>query len=478
MRKLTAGNKRSFIAFTVIIIGIIALLIYCLYIALNVPKEEYTIESNNFLYDEEYTPILSETTATIRKKWNGSYYLKKDGEKEEHKLGDQCIAYGANRRILNLYGDMYRIYMDGTVSKLTKNNEISKMSEDQLYKLGDRRYLIVGNSIVNQTGTLSTSGYLLVLIDKVGNTYLLNNELNSKTIKPITIYTETFAFDVANEKLIYNEKEIDLKKIIGSTNQYVEPKEENSNILAMDSNIVQNNNQTIINNNNGQTNINNTTTINNQQSNTNVGGVPSSSTNNGNEKKNLTKSVSLRGTTAASSYIDVEYSVTDPENKYQIVYILLETPGENSRSIALDKDENIYRITDLSPNREYKLTLLTKSTNEDGDLVETVEDLISVKTTSIQSSLKISRIGLSKVYFELYLDKNQNIDKANIVIYVNGEKKDEKEVNLESAFSTNGWQDSFTADYYSGSDIVIKIEEAKFNGKNIDVDLSTKAKIY
>ena len=118
---------------------------------------------------------------------------------------------------------MYRIYMDGAVSKLSQNNTISRISEDQFYKLGDRKYMVVGNTIVNQTGALSTQNYLLILLDKAGNTYLLNNELNSKTINPMIIRTQTFEFDVANEKLIYQGNEIDLKKVIGSTKNYVEP---------------------------------------------------------------------------------------------------------------------------------------------------------------------------------------------------------------------------------------------------------------
>ena len=36
------------------------------------------------------------------------------------------------------------------------------------------------------------------------------------------IETPTFKFDCSNEKLIFDEGQLDLKKIIGSTNQYIE----------------------------------------------------------------------------------------------------------------------------------------------------------------------------------------------------------------------------------------------------------------
>ena len=43
---------------------------------LRIPKEEYLIEGDNFLYDEDYNPIALEEDGMIRKKWTGNYYLK------------------------------------------------------------------------------------------------------------------------------------------------------------------------------------------------------------------------------------------------------------------------------------------------------------------------------------------------------------------------------------------------------------------
>lgn len=450
--------------------GIVAILIVGLNIALNIEKETYEIESDNFLYDENYNPIELEAEATIVKKWTGSYYLKTSDTNEEYKLGEQCIAYQATSKIINLYGTMYRIYTDGAVAKLTENTEITKLSEDQLYKLGDRRYIVIGNSITNETGALNTTGYLLVLIDKAGNTYLLNNELNSKTIKPMVINTQTFSFDVANEKLIYNEKEIDLKKIIGSTNQYVKPEEKQDPAT-----IVQNitNNQSTVINNNDQTNINNETNINNnEQNSTNIN---IETNNNGNEKTDLAKSVALRGTTAGPTYIDVEYNIIDPENKYQTVYLLVDGGG-TAKTIALDKEQNTYRVTGLRENQEYQITLATTQIDEDGMTEENIEDITVARTINVSSSLKITKISLTQIYFELIIDKNQNIDEAEVVLYVDGEEKERQAVDVGKAATTGGWTNSFN--YYYGRDILIKVENATYNGEAIQINIQTKAKNY
>lgn len=477
MRKLTAGNKKSFVTFSIIVIGIIAILIWCLITALKVEKEEYVLESGNFLYDKENNPIFSNSSGVIKMKWNGSYYYKEDNSEEEFELGEQTIAYHKNSKTINLFGEMYRVFVDGSVSKITKNNVINKISEDQLYKLADRKYLIVGNSITNESGSLSTSGYLLIVIDKAGNTYLSNNELNSRTLKPIKIYTQTFTLDVANEKLIYDEKEIDLKKIIGSTNNYVEPVEKVETNTTNGDTIIQNNSQTTTNNNEQTINNQNSTIIQNQQSTTTNLGVAESN-NNGKDKTTLTKSVSLRGAYAGSTYIDIEYNINDPENAYQTVYVLIDGNDGTTRTVALDKDANSYRVTNLEPNKEYKITLASKALDDEGNPLETIEDITNARTSKINSSLDITKLTLSQIHYKLMLDSNQNIDKAEMVLYINSEEKSRVDVDIDKAMSATGWESFFAATYYTNSNIIIRLENAEFNGQKLNLNLETKARIY
>lgn len=211
-----------------------------------------------------------------------------------------------------------------------------------------------------------------------------------------------------------------MKKIIGSTNQYIEPEEKQDPAT-----IIQNiNNQSSVTNNN-QTNINNDTTINNnEQNNTNIN--IGNTDNNGNEKTELAKSVALRGTKTGPTYIDVEYSIIDPENKYQTVYLLVDGGG-TSKTIALDKDQTTYRVTGLKENQEYQITLATRQLDEMGMVEENIEDVTARRTTKVNSSLKITKISLTDIYFELIIDKNQNIDEAEIVLYVDGEEKKDKQ---------------------------------------------------
>jgi len=486
LRNLTSGNKKIFAMFAIIIIVIIILLIVCLSFVTKVEKKEYKVNSSTLLYDSEYNPIDLESDAMITKKWDNNYYLKTEDKNTEYKLGTEVVSYDYKKLKISLYGKIYKVFMDGKVDKLSDESEIANLIEDGFYKLADRKYLVVGNSIKNQTGTVNTKNYLIIILDKSGNTLLLNNELNSKTIKPMIIQTETFKFDVPNEKLITENQEIDLKKIIGSTNEYVEKekKEENNenevnnatnieNVLTEESQVVQSNNgnsQTIINN-SQNTQVNNNQT----QSNINIGSI-NTSNNSSTNKTPLAKSVSLRSVDVKSSYMDVEYAILDPENKYQTVYILVEGESADEQTIALDKNATKYRVTNLQPNKEYKITLGYKEILEDNTVNDVIEDMLTVRTGKINSTLEITKVRANKVYFNFKMDPDYIFESGKIALYVDGEKIDEVDIDINSSISSKGWNSNMVYGY--GNEISLKLESAMYNGEIVNTNIETKLRNY
>lgn len=490
MRSLAAGNKKRFAIFAIIIIIIIILLITCLRLALNHEVEEYRIESNVTLYDSEYEPLQPEEAGTITKKWDGNYYLTLDNTNETYKLNPEVVSYNGNNSQVTLYGDVFKVLLDGQVEKYSKDTTIRNTSEDAFYKIADRQYLMISNSIKNESGSISTSKYLYIIIDKSGNTLLLNNEIYARTINPIVLSTSSYRFDIANEKLIVGNEEINLKDIIGSTNEYVEKEEEKD----MDwQNLIPDNQETTSSNNGSEgTQNSDETTTNNQggvQTGTNAGtsnGGSGSSAggdtviNNNTEtnKTPLSKSVSLRGAIATSSYIDIEYAVSDPENRYQTVYAFIEAVGYEN-TIALDKNTTTYRLTDLEPNTEYKITLGYKEITEDNEVVDNIEDVLSVRTTKINASLDVTRVstGSKKVYFNLKLDQNYAFDYAKIALYVDGIKESDMEVNLTEAVKTDGWSNVLSYENY-GSEITLQLEGTSHDGSVIETNIQAKYRNY
>lgn len=490
MRALAAGNKKRFAIFAIIIIIIIILLITCLRLALNHEVEEYKIESNVTIYDSEYEPLQTEEAGTITKKWDGNYYLTLDNTNETYKLNSEVVSFNGNNSQVTLYGDLFKVLLDGQVEKYSKDTTIKNTSEDAFYKIADREYLMISNSIKNESGSISTSKYLYIIIDKSGNTLLLNNQIYAKTINPIVLSTNSYTFDIANEKLIVGNDEIDLKKIIGSSNEYVE-KDEEKDIDWQ--NLIPDNQETTSSNNGSEgTQNSDETTTNNQggvQTGTNAGtsnGGSGSSAggdtviNNNTEtnKTPLSKSVSLRGAIATSSYIDIEYAVSDPENRYQTVYAFIEAVGYEN-TIALDKNTTTYRLTDLELNTEYKITLGYKEITEDNEVVDNIEDVLSVRTTKINASLDVTRVstGSKKVYFNLKLDQNYAFDYAKIALYVDGVKESDMEVNLTEAVKTDGWSNVLTYENY-GSEITVQLEGTSHDGSVVNTNIQAKYRNY
>ena len=405
-------------------------------------------------------PIKTEEEATINKKWDGNYYLTLNNSKSTYKLNKKVVSFNETKSKVTLYGEIFKVLFDGQVEKYVKDTEIKNNSGDQFYKIADRQYLLISDSIRNESGSISTSKYLYVIIDKSGNTLILNNQIYAKTINPIVLTTSSYKFDIANEKLLVGSNEIDLKKIIGSSNEYKEKEpeeqEENTNETTKEDTEDEEDNK----NNNNNNNNNNNENIwgpnanmqngegsangnqNNQDGSVNTGGSigQGGGITNLTQTKHTCKNVSLRGAIATSSYIDIEYVVQDPENKYQTVYAFIEAVGYENM-IALDKNATTYRLTDLEPNTEYKITLGYKQITADNEIEDQIEDVLSVRTTRINAKLDITKVlaGKQKVYFNLKLDQNYSFDYAKVALYVDGMKESDIVVNLAEAVKQDGW---------------------------------------
>ena len=515
MRKISVGNKSKFIVFTIVIIVIIIILISGLNLSLGMKKSTYTIETGSFLYDIEYNPIKLEENATLKEKWNGDYYLT-EGKKNEYNVGQQVVVYRQNRSTLELFGVFFELKADGTVIKLYDNNEITDTSNDRFFKIADRKYLIISKNITNPTRTLNTKDYLMVVLDKAGNAQIMNYELNAKMLNQVYIDTPSFQFDVANEKLIFEHNTLDLKKILGSTNEFKEmPRKNNddNSTNAVNQEVViegnntiemqnttqapeQTNAPTIVNSGNngggstggGEDTIIQVNTGSNQSGTpvsggsvvvpTNNGKSSSSSSSSSSENKNkdqvFDKSVTLNKVTSGVSYIDVDYYIVDPQGQYKAVYMLVDGNGVN-RTIALDKSNTNYRITGLESNTNYKITIGSKSVNSKGTTVDVIEDVLETRTLKNNSSIKITKVAGGRVYFNLKLDSNFLIDSGSVSIYINNQKTETIPINLQKVYTSGGWNGSF--EYENASEIALRVEDVMYNGEESQISLYTKIRL-
>lgn len=510
MRNLTSGNKMNFTIFALIVLIILIILCTSVIMVARTDKEEYPVSSTMSIYDKDYNYIELENDAKIFKKWTGNYYLKEDTTKKEYNLGSYAIAFDKNKRTLDLYGNFYQVLKGGDISKISGYNTVSGNIQSQFYKIDDRKYLIVARNITNDTGSLSTQNYLIIIIDKLGNALLLNNSINAKTINEMIISTDDFKFDVANEILTYNDENINLKKIIGSTNEYVKREEnltDGQNEVTNETEVGQTENtdegqgtQTTTTTSSTSTSTDKSTTIiqngannNSKQDTSWVGSLNNwiqkvaagfQSIYNGNSSKKeettLAKSIALNSIVVDTTSLDINYAVTDLENKYNVVYAIV-SDGTKNISISLDKNATSYKVTGLEPNTNYSVEIGYKVIYADSSVDEKVEDTMIARTKAPTESLEITRVSTDKIYYTLKLDNNFVYDSgAKLVIYLN-DTNEYSEIkltssNLEKAAST-GYSGNFKIpDEYKikNSSIKIKLENVTYNGAVVDTNLTAK----
>ena len=224
MRKYDKRNKVYF--GLIVLASLILIIIFSFFIAKVIKngKIEYFIDIGSILYDKDKNLIKLESESVLKIKWNDDYYLMEDDDM--YLLGKNGIIYNPSKDIMQLYGKFYEVTSSGEDNVIVYEDEtVVRTTQSKFLKIADRKYLLIDPSIKTDNGSLNTKNYLIVELDKTGNAVLLNNEVNLKTFEPTTIITSNYTFDIANEELVIAGQTIDLKKIIGSTNEYTKPED-------------------------------------------------------------------------------------------------------------------------------------------------------------------------------------------------------------------------------------------------------------
>ena len=483
MRKLNGKNKFYIAIFSVIILLIIGLLIVSLILSRKNLKTVYNVSSNSVVFDSETNLIDTSSGGEVAKKWNNEYYYI-DKEDISYRIGNNPVIYEKSKGEIQIFGDNYQIYSDGSIVKNNDVTMISNTKNNSFYKLSDRVYLIVSPEIYNTDKSIYTSVYLIVYIDKKGNASVLNDSINLKTINPMTLTFDDYTFDIANEKLMIKEATIDLKQVIGSTNEYVPKVEGDNTVIDVDmkdfvnkyNNLVNSFQQytenTVLNVGSNQPITNNNIIVNNGSGNSNSG-------NKVQNNLNIMKKASLRGSISYPSYIDVTYIVSDIEDKYQAVYLLVTgviDDVQTTEKIILDKYANTYRINGLSPKHEYSISLgyVERVKGVDGNYTaqDVIEDVINVRTTKSDVALTIEKISKGHVYFNVKMTKNYALESGSIALYSDGVFISYINIDVNEALKVNGF--SSRIPLADGTIMELRLENAIYAGKGVDLNVKKK----
>ena len=271
---------------------------------------------------------------------------------------------------------------------------------------------------------------------------------------------------------------IDLKLVNGSTNEYVPVDKENNyedpnmkefidsyNKLVNDFTQYVNNTNLIISSTNQI--VNNTIISKPNDSNK----VDSESKN----KTNINKRVSLRGIVSYPTYLDVSYVVTDPEEKYQAVYLLITgvRNGEMlTEKVLLDKYDTSFRIVGLTPKNEYSVSLGYVELGDDKNLYDNIEDVINIRTTGANMSIKIDKIVPGYVTCTFKMTDKYAIQSGKLSLQGDGYEIDSVAIDRTKALSENGFSAKLKLENANVYEIVIT--DAIYNGKDVQLDTNAK----
>lgn len=416
MRKYDVKNKRNIGIIIVISIIIIVMFSLVINLFLSTDKNEYEVLPSTLVFDKDKTIIKVDTSGTIKTKWNKKYYLIYNDK--DYELGDTAIAYKEDSGEIYLYGKYYEISSGDEIRVTSDETVIKNSALTKFYKLADRKYLVIDKEIKSTDGLLSTTDFLMVDLDKVGNATLTNHKVSLKTFSETTIVTSNYMFDIANEILTYGSDKIDLKKIIGSSNSYTKEDlipEQNTGNIGGGSGVTD-----VIEkpNNNGNNNINEET------SNTII-----------EEIKKASKNTSIVSVDTTPNKIDIDYVIYDPYNEYTSVYMEVKRENSNSvETIRLSSNSTNYVISEnIFPNTNYEIVFKCTYINpETGEEVRETIDKINVITKLPNIWIKVTNTSFGNITYQITADNNYSVSSGTIIVKVNGEER------INNVISING----------------------------------------
>ena len=480
LRKYDLRNKRSFLIVGIIAIILIVIFSFFIYKFIKIGNVEYKLDSGTVIMDNNNDSMVLKENATLKMKWTGNYYLKFDDSKKEEVLSPNVISYDDGK--IYLYGKFFEVRNKDDIVITKDETKIDNISTPRFYKIEDRKYLLVSGSIISSDSQISANDFLLVELDKSGNAKLTNNKVNLKTISKTTLVTSTYEFDINNELLKFGDDTIDLKKIIGTSNQYKEDDSKGSGDGTEDGTGDGTGTGNGGGNETGQTNTGNVVTpdskgevVNNKDNKINNDNKPDDT------KKPQATVTSVVGVTTSYNNINANYVIYDPYNNYTSTFVeVMNSSGALIKKVNMSKSGNSVILDNLDYNSTYTLLFKYSYTENGEEKYNTYyEETVNTKSPKYYITLnKVSNISKT-VSYNVNLDNrafneiisgtvpvtiNATLRVGDTVIYGNISKEVTEGKVPKFLSGTFALPDNINV----GDVVTIKVNSVNINGKTIN----------
>ncbi len=459
MKRIERKNTAEFNIFGSIIVLILITLTISVVAVVKKQSKSYSVPAGSCVYDIDNEYISIEEEATIYQKGDGVYYLKTAG-KEVYTLGKNVVVKDGEGRSIWVYGDLYEIAADGTVTVSSGCTEIKDLGKPGLYKLADRKYLMTGNSITSTDEEYATNDYVYINIYQSGAAVLMNNQSNQNVMRPIMLNSEDLYLDISSEYAFFNNNLINLKNVLGSTNQYggdaliyVEGlvDDEQYQSAADTPDVI-----TIVGGNGGAGGAGGSggTGGSGGQGGTGgyggtggsggsggtggVGGAGGTGGNGGDGGQggdggkgsdanvNALKWVKLVGVTAGIGTLDVDYVVTDITDDYVAVWLEVKHKDSSGSDVInqvyLSKTDNQFTVRGCIPGTYYEVSLWYSAYYRTGGVIgekpeEVMVDSVKVQTSSNLGNIEVVKQTEDTIDFDIKLDSQYLISSGKVGLY-------------------------------------------------------------
>lgn len=468
MRKFNKKAKiliNLFAGCTMLLIAVFGTVIYSVS---SQPKVEYVYEAKTLFYDENKNPLILDTQSTLSKKQSGDYIVE-DEKGNVYRLGDHTITY--SKKELRIFGGGYHIDEKNNAIKLKDGYECEKNKATSFYKLADRQYLIVSNTISDEVNTIQMNEFAYLVLDTVGNAIITNDKVHIKTVKPTVLIADGIKMDIANELLNYNGNDVILKNIIGSTNTFEKStykdvqEEDQKDVIEMDIS--------------GGTGGSGGTAgsggsggYGGYGGTGGTGGFGGSGGTGGTggdgsagEEIDTIKSIRLNSVAKTSTTLDVSYFVSDPYGQYGMIYLALFEGDANvndtnnkikMQTVAMY--DTSFTFTELAPGHQYQVVIGHILDKGSGNQYY-IDDVIKTQTSAPTNKLNVLRQSETGIYVQAILDKYYSGTTAQIIVRGNEGGEIIKEMESSSLISETGQTYYFAYSEDSATDSLLKSTE-------------------
>ena len=409
--------------------------------AANTQSEKYAVPAGGTVYDNSYAKIEIGSEGKIYRSWNKGYNLV-DDNKKEYSLGRQTVAYDPGAKSLTVYGGGYRFYPDGTVERLDSRYEITDLSEPAFYKLTDRKYLMTGSGITDNTGSLQAEGWAFMVGDRSGNVHVMNDLLDLKILDAQSFKTGDITFTVKDEALDLGlERTVDLGQVLGSLKVVEDPYNLGQKLYSYTIRGGDGGNG----GSGGNGGNGGDGGAGGNGGSGGRGGDGGSIDNSGSDQAILGRqSMQLKQVTSDSSYIDTSFAISDPFGYYGVIELRVYEANHSANDdnyIAhafVSPDDSDYRFTEkLLPKTKYRVVLgyypeYDESDEDEGSFK--VMDTMRVWTKTVNCDFTVRSITSSGIEYALSINDDYPAYSARAVLYdESGNELSENEVDVSEA---------------------------------------------